>query len=208
MWHFGEDTFGKDSILVDSTGQHDGTATGSSITQPRVDTPLGRGLDMVTADETIQIQDQPSLAIADAITVEMFVRVTDLTPAYQEVIGRNGAWSARVLEAGGDGASFAVEFAKGSSITVRPPVPTTDEWMYIAGTYDAATGEVRACINGDVCDDQVTPGAGPLVVPTTPVVIGYVDATVDEIRISSVRRPNAWLEAMSRAVEGTLITPL
>ena len=207
VWHFSQDVFTDDVALIDSTEfAHDGLPNVTTTFQPLVDSRLGEGLALTDLNQFIVVEASPELHTVEALTLEVVIRPSDLAPLYQEVLRRDVAYSLRFRDSSAETASVQVGLSGGASITGRPVQTTTDDWLYLTGTYDMADGTLRVCLNGEACGEAVT-DAGTLLggTPQTPIEIGFADAIHDEVRISRVRRPSAWIEAMGRGIAGGLI---
>ncbi len=210
VWHFSQDVFGRDAMLLDSTASaHDGFPTGTSVLQPQVATPLGRGLILEQGAETIEIPGDSTLDTPDAMTFEMVVRPTTLELSYQEVVNRDIIVSMRVLEANFDRPSVSISLDTPTNITMRADTTSVEDWMYVSGTYDQSDGIARTCVDGGACVEFAA-GAGTLIVEdaTVALEIGSADVIVDDVRISRVRRSQAWVEAVARGYAGTLLNVL
>lgn len=85
-------------------------------------------------------------------------------------------------------------------------------WTHIAATYDAATGEAKMYIDGEI-DNETTIG-GDIVPNAEPIWIGrggtpFLDGKLDEIRISNIARSQAEIQQlMNIGIDAVLsVTP-
>jgi len=135
-------------------------------------------------NDYVQVPDDASLGITDAITIEAWVMYDQIPTGldYACVVNKDGAYLLRVRDSriqfylcldGGWRALY------GDTATL-----TTGVWYHIAGVYDGT--QMRVYLNGIL--DGSRGGTGLIDTSTSPLHIGrrlagYLNGTVDEVRI-------------------------
>jgi hypothetical protein len=162
-----------------------------------------------SADQRIEIEDDPTLHISDKLTVEAWVRPT-VVDEWSTIISKmGGAW--------GSGSSaeedlyYAVDSSGQVFVGLANPsgsfyewtsgvTLTAGNWQHLVFTYDSATSIGTLYRNG-VYGDSVNFGLGTLETNTNPLYLGFNrgwtnemwDGDMDEVRISNTVRTDFWI---------------
>ncbi len=129
----------------------------------------------------------------------LIVKATPDFTAYNYQIGIQGA----------DFANFRTLTDTQSYLTGLSPLDTL-RWYYITGVYDGSTSTIY--VNGHA--DKVTPQAGSIVSVTEPLLMGrraltdnrFFTGKIDEARVSTLARSQAWIRAEYRNLTGDLVS--
>ena len=190
-WHFNENS---GTTAYDSSGDNDGAIHGASwITG--ID---GSGLDFDGTDDYVSVSDDNSLDLTDELTISAWILAED-TSVYNSIVTKGNPHSS------GDGLlNYGLQFPSNSKLRFfsyssgyswidSTGTVTTDEWTYVAVTFDR--GSVAFYING------APAGGGPYAsstLPTSshPLYIGqqihatagsgqFFDGNIDEVSIDN-----------------------
>jgi hypothetical protein len=220
VWHLGENGSGVTGEFLDSTRQHYNGTGGNGATNEtpiRVASRIGDGQSFDGANDYIQVPDHDDFS--QPTTGELTVSLW-LSPAvynfpssgsshYINYLGKvasgQSEWGFRMHDRDNTDrpqriAWYLWSLAGGSGIGSYTQSPIAiNEWVYIVGKADRTY--TYAYRNGEFADrDQYS----PTVVPqngTAPLRIGSRDletwwmGRLDEVRISSVARSDAWIKA-------------
>ena len=178
-------SFDEGSGTTADGGPLDGTINGATWAAGRV----GGALRFDGVDDWVSVADDPSLQLADAVTLEAWVNPAD-ADSWQTVVlkERPGGLSYALYRSWADGAPSATVNNGGSRDvhTVGSALPL-DQWSHLAFTYDGGT--VRLYVNGEQVASQAV--AGPLVTGNGVLAIGgntvwpteYFAGLIDEVYV-------------------------
>jgi hypothetical protein len=183
----------------DSTSNgNDGTAYGniSKSAEEKID-----GTDMFDGvNDYIRVNNSPSLNPASAITIELWTKLS-LTGDYINLVNK-GAYSQYYLRAGpSEGWIYwYVKFSDGSSKYISGNAGWKwNTWHHIVATVDTQAQVMKVYLDG-VEKLSGTFDAGKTLISTTnPVLISdvsqrWIKGVIDEVRISNITRPAAWMQ--------------
>jgi len=188
----------------DSTSNNnDGTNYGSTYNDSgRVDG--SRDFDGV--NDYVDCGNDESLNITDAITIEAWVKLGNLTNS-GSLVCKGTCWMSEGLDSyhlwyyNSDG-TFRFEIGNGSTREIARVSCTDTNWHHIVGTWDGTTNPngVKIYMDG-VLGEETTATFSEMGSPDLPLYIGkrhygspYFNGTIDEVRISSVVRSADWIK--------------
>jgi PKD repeat protein len=200
VWHL-------DGVFTDATANaNHGVNQGTSA----VTGYLGGARSFNGTSNYIAVANAASLALANTLTLEAWVRPT-VVGTYGRIIDKKNQWT--------DTAGYDLEYmatanqltsvASGSTYG-RGSVNLNDgAWHYVAATLNGSVAQVYV----DGTNVTSTSAITPVVAGTQPLAIGrrsgggdYFTGLIDEVRVSNVRRSDAWITTQRRSMVGTLIT--
>jgi chitodextrinase len=146
------------------------------------------------------VSDNPSLHLTSGLTLEAWVRPSNVSSGWRDVIYKGN--DIYYLEAttlnGGVPAAGVTLSQSGNSNTYGPSVLPADTWSHLAQTYDGTT--VRLYVNGVQVASDIRPGS--LVTSAYPLEIGgdsifgqYFEGLIDEVRVYNVARTPAQIQS-------------
>jgi hypothetical protein len=203
VWHMAQDPNG-DSVnaIKDSTSNiNHGTPAGAMTSDDLVDGKIGKAIDLDTNDY-INIPHHASFNITDEITIEIQANVGTITP------GNNPAFIAKAHDTSWDcvlrsGLPGSLGFYIGNSLraTTENNAITQDTWHYIIFSYDKNAGgseEIKIYVDTQVKgtgDYDGNIGTDGDAITIAKYLAQYLDAIIDETRISKTARSAAWRES-------------
>jgi glucose/arabinose dehydrogenase len=202
VWHLG-------STLSDSSGNgNTGTVLGAVPTTGR----LGGAYQFDGVSAHLDMGAGSSLALSSAASIEAWVRVAD--PAednYGRIVCKKTTWDAT---SGYDleynpGLNYFSSLGSGADYLRAGSVDLDTNWHYLASSASGTTG--RLYVDGL---DRTTDGTLTRIVSSAqPLHIGrrsgggdYFRGAIDEVRISSVARPAAWIALQNTSMRDALFT--
>ncbi len=187
---------GAGTTAIDSCGTNNGTLmNGPAWTIGRVNGALD--FEEISS-QYVEIPDDPSLDITDAITVEAWVKLESKTGNNMKIVqkevdgGHSNPWQvyALLLEGGAD--AFGFHISDGTSGSLQTVTGTTNPilgmWYHVVGTYDGSGPTLKIYVNG-VEENSNTPSISSLGTTDEPLRIGkdggaeYWDGLIDEVAI-------------------------
>ena len=161
----------------------------------------------------VEIPDSDSLDLVEGLTVEMWVFLNSPSTA-----GGTGATKESTYKVGprnnlkAELRMLTTTNAWGSAVLISNSVLPLKEWVHIAGTYDAKSGDGKIYIDG-VLDNEGNIGGD--IVPNNNVLwLGrgggpFLDGRMDEVRISNIARSEKEIQQlMDIGIAGVLsVTP-
>jgi hypothetical protein len=200
VWHL------SGSPLDSTAGDNDGSNMGSTNAAGRV----GRGRAFDGAGQYIDSRYDVDLPV---MTVEAWARGDDV-PAPDENVGivcRQTNYQLNWDHFTDFRGAFGIR--SGDDWQAAPYLPVSGStWYYLAGTYDGET--IRAYKDGVLAGENSTP-SGPPDPDTYPLRVGtnpdissgwFFSGRIDEVRVSSVVRSEAWLRAQHLSMTDGFIT--
>ncbi|MGI5214769.1 LamG-like jellyroll fold domain-containing protein [Plantactinospora sp. CA-290183] len=169
----------------DAAGENDGTLVNGPTWTP------GRSGAALAFNGTDQYVDtgRTILDTTASYSASAWVKLDSVGGAFQTVVSQDGpSASAFFLQYSGQNRRFAMSFAGVRALA--PTEPVAGQWYHLAGVRDAATGELRLYVDGELAG-QVdaclgTASTGPLVIgrgrfDSKPV--DYLDGTIDQVHV-------------------------
>lgn len=213
VWHLAETT----GNYLDSTsnGNDSSSVSATSRTTAGLITPNSMHLERDNTDTGIIIPDATELRVTDK-TLEVLVNFESFTAAeFPDIIyhrdGVTSAWYS--LELTNDPYEIRHRWSNlGSGIGFQDyAFDVATGWNYLAGTVDTDTTTATGYKNADAPDIAAAitnPSAGGV---ATTLLGGSPDAalldgTMDEVRISNIARPEAWVDATYKTMLDNFIT--
>ena len=197
---------GSNSILDSSGNGRHGTPVNGPFYRSDVPAPVlptgvanARSLDFGgdTDHERVFIADDPSFQL-QSLTLEAFVKVHNAGGQRQIVFRGDDRFATDpyYLALRNGAFTFHIEDAQQLASEVQAAVPALNQWVHVAGTFDAATGRQRLYVNGTEMTSALTavrpflaldsaslPGLGIGNVQSQNY-LQYFDGLIDEVRIS------------------------
>ncbi|MEM9336682.1 MAG: LamG domain-containing protein [Patescibacteria group bacterium] len=215
VWHFNEDPNSTDGVILDSTANaNHGSTTGSMVLADLVSGQVGQGLDFDGTDDAIGLPTTVDVNEAITLCTWSFNR-TFSTGNDQEIIIRTDTANTNsdfLLEFSGSsidgGTRRGLEFRSAANGTIELSYPaggseiTTNEWNHICVSYtNDAGGDLfvnsvsRASIDGTGDNLGLASNESPSVGGRTDSAQDALDGIMDEFRIASTSRSDAWISA-------------
>ncbi len=161
----------------------------------------------------VEIPDSDSLDLVEGLTVEMWVFLNSPSTA-----GGTGATKESTYKVGPRNDQKVLlrmtttSKAWGSAVVISNKVLALDEWIHIAGTYDAKSGDGKIYIDGEI-DNEGDIG-GDIVPNNDALWLGrgagpFFDGKMDEVRISNIARSQQEIQQLMKiGIDGVLaVTP-
>jgi hypothetical protein len=211
VWHMEEDPGGSSPQIADSTQpQSDGTTYGSMSSTDLVPGISGSAIDLDGSNDYIDFGVPSELQITGAITVEAWFKPDVIGNDY--LIARMGNAGSRGWDISFDPGSWEVPSIDPDGILMCRSWDSSQtgyslgwerinisEWYHVAFVFEPSV-YTRIFINGQmVAEDRVgvpsdlaNPAGIPIRIATREPVGEYFNATVDETRISNIRRSPEW----------------
>ena len=196
LMHFDEGS-GIDANDISGNANH-GTLLPPGSEPAWVDGVFGKALQFDGADDFVEIADSPSLAIANDITIEMWVKTQPYTGWRALMSKFHGTGPPRkdiYIYLYGGQFGFALAGPRDADWNTSLPV-NINEWTHIAIVYNGSDMSVYR--NGALVNSLPATGSLDISLPdsTEPVYLGYVSewtnenftGVIDEVRISDVAR--------------------
>ena len=204
-----QDPTGGAGCIKDSTANAGhGTPSGTWASDKLITSDYGKGL-LFSNIGYITVPDANDLTpTATGFTVETFFYPTSLSPSPTRVVGKMSnpyEWAINMWDNNG---TIQYQNCNGSSsnaeATERVNKLAINNFYYLAGTSDSI-GKTGLYING-VLEAESSNSYMPANTSST-VTIGYnLTGKIYEVRISKVKRSDAWLLATYKSLTDTLIT--
>lgn len=217
VWHMAQDPNGDGANAIkDSTSnQNDGTPGGAMTSADLVDGKIGKGIDFEGTDDYINIGDISMDFGVGGLTLEATIKASD-SATDREIIFRqddlnshdpivylklNSTGHIEFLVRGQTNPASLIDITSGGADY------DDNTLRYIAGTFDDANNSGIVLINGvsdgtnssktttDINFGQAKLQLGRLFQEWVPNDEGYFKDIIDEIRISDIARPSAWIKA-------------
>lgn len=156
---------------------------------------------------TVEVADNSSLNITDAITLEAWVYNDDGQTDIRRVVMKTNAGQVQGYQMDirtGDGVlNLYISNASWRSINSGTTYIDTDQWVYVAGTWSDATNTATIYKNGTYVTSTTSEDFdGPMSTSSSTLTIGstnspthFFDGRIDEVRISNTVRSAAWIKA-------------
>ena len=203
VWHLGETSGGTDAIKDSTSNSNDGTdrdgpalnATGK----------IGNAVSFDGLNDAITAPDDESLHLGNGLTLEAWINI-DVWGNWQDIVFKGGGTASNsdyqfALVSNG----FAWDGTSAGSWRTKyfPTSQDTGTWIYAAVTHDTA---VVTCYR-DAAEISMQSDAGAIHESTYQLGIsregtaarGYLEGTLDEVRVSNTTRSPAWIKATSES---------
>ncbi|UCE09027.1 MAG: DUF2341 domain-containing protein, partial [Candidatus Thorarchaeota archaeon] len=211
IWHMEENPGGAFPQILDSTQpQSDGTTAGSMSASDLVPGISGGAIDLDGSDDYIDFGFPSELQITGAMTVEawfradvigndyLISRIGDAGSRGWDISFDPGAWEVPSIDP--DGILMCRHWDSGQTgYSLGWERINISEWYHVAFVFEPSV-YTRIFINGQmvaedrvgVSSDLANPSGIPIRIGTREPAGNYFNATVDETRISNVRRSPEW----------------
>jgi hypothetical protein len=176
---------GGGATVADASGNgNDGTISGAVWTSSG---RFGNALIFDGVDNSVTIEDSPSLHLSSAMTLSAWVLPTRIQSGWRTIVQRgveayslHVSWEEGALRPAGGGM-----FDDMSAFVTVPEAIPLNTWSHLALTYDGAT--LRVYVNGE---ESSMPQTGRLKADANPLQIGgnafygeYFEGQIDEVRV-------------------------
>ncbi len=201
VWHF-------DGTLNDSTSNANHGVNQGTTAVPGY---LGGARSFNGTSSYIGVVNAASLALANTLTLEAWVKPLADVIDGARIIDKKNLWNDTAgYELEYKGAVNRLTSVAGGGSYGRGIVELDDgAWHYVAATYNGVVAQVYA----DGTNVTTLSAITPVVAGTVPLSIGrrsgggdYFNGLIDEVRISNVRRSDAWITTQRRSMDGSLVT--
>jgi hypothetical protein len=204
-----------DSTEGGSTGQQNGNADVPGL--------LVRAQDF-DGDDFVLVPDSDLLDVTAAITLEAWVRF-DTLPANNDfgfvAAKHDTGFDERSygLYLYGDNPRFVISNDGAGTVSVVSDVgAVASQWYYLVGTWNGGSGPgaLRIYVNGSLSGSGAGPSPAEIHAGSVDLIVGgklfngetnaWVDAQIDEVRLSDVNRSSWWIAAQHLAMTGGFVT--
>ena len=203
VWHLSELTGGAGAIKDSTSNDNDGTDSGG----PALDVTgrIGNAISFDGLNDAITVPDDGSLHLGGGLTIEAWINI-DVWGDWQDIVFKGGGAASNSdyqFALVHNGLAWDGTYA-GSWRTKYFPTPQdTGTWIYTVITHDTA---IVTCYR-DAVEVSAQSDAGAIYESTYQLGIsregaatrGYLEGTLDEIRISNTARSPAWIKAASES---------
>lgn len=207
VWHFSEESDASPR-LVDRSPTGLDVPLGSGAPE-RIDGVWGHAARFGPESQALRLDEGVLLAGEEELTLEMVYAPIEIV-GYDELLRQAGTLSARANDSSLFQSSVELTWdPKGIvSTTYSGAASSTDTYHYLTATYSVTDGVFEVCMDGAPnCEFQVRPDLLALSHDDTrTIAVGRPDYVLDEVRLSSVRRSDGWIDATARGIEGTLLS--
>ena len=177
-----------------------------------VDGKIGKAQSFDGTNDYIEVARSSVTEPTTAITVEAWV--FNPTNQKRSVVHHWYGYTLEFFHLGGSSlheAGFVIYTTSGSKHLNSTVEPQFNQWLYLVGTYDSSTGQMRLYENATLTAQYTH--SGTLVYSNRPLRFGcrsdsfeYFYGKIDEIRISDVARSAAWIKASYHSGNDTLLS--
>jgi len=225
VWHMAQDPSGGSDAILDSTANlNHGTSVGSMLEEDLVDGKIGKGIDFDGIDDEVDLGTHSSLDLTSAFTYEAIFK-TSYSALAQDIITKfneNGLDYQMELHLNTVG-SLASNIYNGVLTGVNCNTINGLGGNFIDGTYHYVATNID--ISGDGNSRLFTDGVLNVTSSTsltdinslaaTPTNIGerynaaadkHMNGTLDEIRVSNIKRSDTWIKATYYSNWNDLVT--
>jgi hypothetical protein len=155
-------------------------------------------------DDHLLLPNEPDYDFTIAVSVSAWIFVESFTKSWQAVVAKgDDSWRLH-REGGTNGPGFGTTTTLNQNHNFGAPTNVNDgKWHHVAGVFDGQNKKVF--VDGTIVSTPLTLGINN---SSLPVCIGenngatgrHFDGSIDEVRISSVARTDAWMAAEHRTV--------
>ncbi|MHA2334775.1 MAG: DUF2341 domain-containing protein, partial [Candidatus Hodarchaeales archaeon] len=195
IWHLEETSGGTGAVKDATSNGNNGTDTGSpTFGSTGV---VGNAFTFDGIDDYIQVADDESLHIANAITVEAWINPDDFSD-WANIVSKMSGTTEHLYFAVDTSGELGIGLTPLQNINTQVAL-TAGQWQHVVITYDGS--KIILFLNGIESYSWDRTGTMDLVSNTNPLYIGYnegwtnekFDGLLDEVRISSIARSATWL---------------
>jgi hypothetical protein len=193
VWHLDELSGGTNAIKDATANENDGTNFG--VPSFNSTGQIGNSIRFDGSTDYIQVADDDSFHISDAITIEAWINPDDVG-SWHTIISKYTGFNAD-LNLGTVSNGFTVALypiALSASVTIN-----MGQWQHLVATYDGSV--VKLFLDGVLIDSSYASDTLGLASNTNPLYIGfntafndYFDGFIDETRISKIERSYTWID--------------
>jgi len=194
VWHLNEDGDATTDEYKDSTAKNNhgtGGAGTLALTPIAVYGKISKGQEFDATDDYIDCGNDASVNMNSAMTLEAWIYPYSI--AAGRIISKWGATAGYEIDISSNNARFSL-----NQTIIAQSGLVASTWQHVAATWDGAN--FKLFINGTEVDNGTY--AGPITDSTNHLFIGrmanlapsVMDGIIDEVRISNVRRPDAWIK--------------
>jgi hypothetical protein len=196
--------------IEDSTSHNlDGTTYGTMTSTDSVSGHIGNAIDLDGVNDYIDFGDPTELQMAGAFTVEAWFKADFIDNDYLVVKSAESGYrgwdisfddDASISPAGWVMFRFSPDGVNTEIVGYERV--DTGQWYHVVGVFHPSTS-AKFYLNGELVEEMTTGVPDSVNNPSRPVRIGrrsdnpggtsYLDAIVDEVRISTVARSDAWI---------------
>lgn len=219
VWHMGGAA--TDTSLHDSSEFFTGHRNDATMPTSHAVASGAIGLARRFLTETnVEVQDHTSLHLTDddQVTLEAWVKPAEIEVENRYVFDKTGNYLLAAMRGFSNcsGNNFCPQMVvwidtsspRDRGVSALSPLPTS-RFTYLAGTYSAADQKLRIYVNGQMAAEKtatVDAGTFELQSSNDPLYLGRnFSGWLDELRVSAVRRSDAWIEAQHEAAKGHLV---
>jgi hypothetical protein len=197
--------------IVDSTSHNlDGTTYGTMASTDRVSGYIGNAIELDGVNDYIDYGDPADLQMSGAFTVEAWFKADFIDNDY--LVVKSGEANYRGWDISFDydpsispagWVMFRYSPDGINTYLVGYERVDTSQWYHVVGVFNPSV-DARFYLNGELVEEVTTGIPASVYDPARPVRIGrrsdnpggtsYLDAIVDEVRISNIARSDAWIK--------------
>ncbi len=211
VWHMAQDPSIAGASILDSTSkQSNGSPLGSMTTDDLIDGQLGQALDFDGSNDTINFGNGTDFNLTSEYTFSAWINYK--RTLLQTLFAKSSSYRCRVQATSDTLSIYNFTDTTDTNVNAILTVPK-NEWSYVSCVYDSTNGG-KAYLNTST-NTGPTPGSGNLDQTSENVYLAslnnssrFMQAFIDEARLSKVRRSDAWIKADYYSGLGTLYTQL
>jgi hypothetical protein len=197
VWHMNQSPTAAAPQIEDYTSNtNDGIANGAMVAGDLVNGQIGRGIDFDGSNDFIDCGSDASTDPNGSITVSAWIY--NRAPS-GHIINRGGGWNDPGYSLFHLGNQIRIELQRSGEKDMVDNGITTNQWHYVALTYDNVSGTIRCYIDG-VEQGNTGNHTGPMGNPVENLNIGrkeqnayYFDGIIDEGRVIHDQRDGDWM---------------
>jgi len=213
VWHLAQDPNGDAANCIkDSTSNSNhASPNGSMTTADLVDAKVGKGLDFDGSDDYLNCGSPHDFKGSADFTVECLFKTSH---ANEQICATDvgSGFSLSLVPAGSGYLLSKVDDGPDSAYVQSANEYDDGSWHYSASVWDASDNEIESFVDassvGTDSNSNIDDLTDTFVVGATKVgpTKYYGQVAVDEVRISSVARPDAWIKATYHSLWDSLAT--
>jgi len=215
VWHMSQDPNGDAaSVIKDSTSNtNHGTPAGTMLTEDLVDGKIGKAIDFDGTDDKINCGSDSSLDVSDYTLEAIFEGHT--TSNYEKIVSRNdgGVHSGFYINIKSDNKVELVHWIDPGYNIIASAATYTSGYHHIVGTFKAGVGsELFVNSISEGTDNSETTAISSYTQDFVIAAQDYVaspqefNGIIDEVRLSNIKRTDAWIKATYYSNWNDLIT--
>ena len=200
VWSLSEDPGpgGAGDMKDRTSNQLNGTAHSGFTDADSVDAKVGKGVRFQAGNDIITVPDSALLDPGGEVTVSCCVNHASIVPGVGLVIHDDTNYKYLLYSTTG-GVYFYIRTASGVSNT-SPRGVATSTWYHLCGTFDRSLSSERLKLYVNGSQERSATGYDQDILGGDEGLhfgewSGHLNGTLDEVRVSSVARSAAWIEA-------------